>query len=70
MPELPTHVKMLIAGEWMSGQQVIEVRNPANPDEIVGTAVRGAAPDAEHATALRKAPSRERGSTRGKTVAY
>jgi acyl-CoA reductase-like NAD-dependent aldehyde dehydrogenase len=55
MPELPTHVKMLIAGEWMSGQQVIEVRNPANPDEIVGTAVRGAAPDAEHAIAAAKA---------------
>jgi len=38
---------MLIAGEWVDGQDQIVVRNPANPDEIVGTAPRGTSRDAE-----------------------
>ena len=47
MSERPIHVKMLIAGQQVSGHDQIEVRNPADPDEIVGTAPRGTARDAE-----------------------
>jgi acyl-CoA reductase-like NAD-dependent aldehyde dehydrogenase len=49
------HAKMLINGRWVDGAERIAVRNPANPDEVVGTAVRGAAADAQNAIAAAKA---------------
>lgn len=55
MSEQPIHVKMLIAGQWENGSDRIEVRNPANPDEVVGTASRGTAADASRAIAAAKA---------------
>jgi len=35
--EAPIHELMLIAGERIDGPIRIEVRNPARPDELVGT---------------------------------
>jgi acyl-CoA reductase-like NAD-dependent aldehyde dehydrogenase len=55
MSEKPIHVKMLIAGQRVSGHDQIEVRNPANPEEIVGTVPRGTGRDAERAIAAAKA---------------
>lgn len=49
------HTKMLIGGRWEGGQDRIEVRNPADPDQVVGTAVRGTAVDALRAIAAAKA---------------
>jgi acyl-CoA reductase-like NAD-dependent aldehyde dehydrogenase len=46
---------MLIGGQWTDGTDRIEVRNPANPDEVVGTAVRGTTADAKRAIAAAKA---------------
>src|SRR5262245_6342781 len=54
MSDQPVHVKMLIGGEWTDGPEIFEVRNPANPDEVVGTAVRGSAADVERAVAAAK----------------
>lgn len=54
MSEQPVHVKMLIGGQWTGGPNVIEVRNPAHPDEVVGTAIRGTETDVEHAIAAAK----------------
>jgi acyl-CoA reductase-like NAD-dependent aldehyde dehydrogenase len=54
MSEQPVHAKMLIAGKWEGGQDRVDVRNPANPDEIVGTAARGTAGDAQRAIAAAK----------------
>jgi acyl-CoA reductase-like NAD-dependent aldehyde dehydrogenase len=54
MSEQPVHVKMLIGGKWTGGPNVIEVRNPAHPDEVVGTAIRGTETDVEHAIAAAK----------------
>ena len=39
--EAPIHEPMLIAGRRVDGPARIEVRNPARPDELVGTIVRG-----------------------------
>jgi acyl-CoA reductase-like NAD-dependent aldehyde dehydrogenase len=50
MLEKPVHVKMLIGGKWTDGPDVVEVRNPAHPDEVVGTAIRGTQTDVEHAS--------------------
>jgi acyl-CoA reductase-like NAD-dependent aldehyde dehydrogenase len=55
MSEQPVHAKMLIAGAWENGQERFEVRSPANPDEVVGTAARGTAADAQRAIAAAKA---------------
>ena len=55
MSEQPVHAKMLIAGKWENGQERFEVRNPANPSEVVGTAGRGMAADAQRAIAAAKA---------------
>jgi acyl-CoA reductase-like NAD-dependent aldehyde dehydrogenase len=55
MSEQPIHLKMLIAGQWESGYDRIEVRNPANPEEVVGTAPRATARDVERAIAAAKA---------------
>src|SRR5688572_25912408 len=54
MSDQPVHVKMFIGGKWAGGSDVIDVRNPANPNEIVGTAVRGTTADAERAIAAAK----------------
>ena len=58
MIERQVHVKMLIAGQWADGSDRIEVRNPANPDEVVGTAARGTAADAARAITAAKAAQR------------
>ncbi len=58
MSEQPVHARMLIAGQWEDGKDRIEVRNPANPDEVVGTAARGTAADADRAIAAAKAAQR------------
>lgn len=55
MSEQPVHAKMLIAGKWENGQERFEVRNPANPSEVVGTVGRGMAVDAQRAIAVAKA---------------
>jgi len=39
--EAPVHERLLIDGEWVDSMNHIEVRNPARPDELVGTVVRG-----------------------------
>jgi acyl-CoA reductase-like NAD-dependent aldehyde dehydrogenase len=55
MTERPIHFDMLIDGRRERGQDRIDVRNPANPDEVVGTVPRGTAGDAERAIAAAKA---------------
>src|SRR5262249_59968753 len=54
MLEQPVHVKMLIGGKWVAGPNIFEVHNPACPDEVVGTAIRGTQADVEHAVAAAK----------------
>src|SRR5262245_12890582 len=54
MLEQPVHVKMLIGGKWVAGPNIIEVHNPACPDEVVGTAIRGTQADVEQAVAAAK----------------
>ncbi len=58
MSREPVHVKMLIGGSWIGGADLLEVRNPANPEELVGTAIRGKAADVERAIAAAKAAQR------------
>ncbi len=43
--------KNYIAGEWVSGSQTFENRNPANIDEVVGAFAKGAAQDVADAAA-------------------
>jgi acyl-CoA reductase-like NAD-dependent aldehyde dehydrogenase len=50
----PVHAKMLIGGEWIDRADRIEVRNPARPDELVGTIVRGTPADVDAAVAAAK----------------
>lgn len=50
----PIHEKMVIAGERVDGPQRIEVRNPARPDELVGTIVRGTVEHVDRAVAAAK----------------
>ena len=38
--QTPIHARMLINGEWVDGAERLEVRNPARPDDMVGTIVR------------------------------
>lgn len=47
--------RLLIGGEWVDGPERMEVRNPANPDEVVGTIVRATAGDVNAAVAAAKA---------------
>jgi alpha-ketoglutaric semialdehyde dehydrogenase len=54
MSEQPIHAKMLIAGTWENGHDRTVIRNPANPNELVGTAARGRAASAERAIAAAK----------------
>jgi acyl-CoA reductase-like NAD-dependent aldehyde dehydrogenase len=53
--EAPIHEPMLIAGKRVDGQVRIEVRNPARPDDLVGTIVRGAPEHVDQAVAAAKA---------------
>jgi acyl-CoA reductase-like NAD-dependent aldehyde dehydrogenase len=46
---------MLIGGEWIDGADRIDVHNPARPDELVGTIVRGTPADIDAAVAAAKA---------------
>jgi acyl-CoA reductase-like NAD-dependent aldehyde dehydrogenase len=46
---------MLIGGQWVDSAQRIEVRNPARPDEVVGTIARGTPEHVERAVAAAKA---------------
>ena len=41
----PVHARILIDGEWLDRAERLEVRNPARPSELVGTAVRGTVED-------------------------
>ncbi|MFL6826932.1 MAG: aldehyde dehydrogenase family protein, partial [Bradyrhizobium sp.] len=51
----PVHAGMLINGEWTTHNNRIEVRNPARPNEIVGTIGRGTAEHIDAAVAAAKA---------------
>src|SRR4051812_17753242 len=50
----PLHARMLIGGEWIADGARLEVRNPARPDELVGTIVRGTPADVDAAVAAAK----------------
>jgi acyl-CoA reductase-like NAD-dependent aldehyde dehydrogenase len=52
--QAPIHEPMLIAGKRVDGPARIEVRNPARPDELVGTIVRGTPQDVDAAVAAAK----------------
>jgi acyl-CoA reductase-like NAD-dependent aldehyde dehydrogenase len=51
----PIEAFMLIGGERVGGPRRIDVSNPARPDEIVGTIVRGTPEDVQAAVAAAKA---------------
>ena len=50
----PVHARMLIDGAWTGDGVRVEVRNPARPDEIVGTVLRGRPADIDAAVAAAK----------------
>jgi acyl-CoA reductase-like NAD-dependent aldehyde dehydrogenase len=52
---VPVEARLLIGGAWVDGPAHAEVRNPAHPDEIVGTIVRGTPSDVNLAVAAAKA---------------
>jgi acyl-CoA reductase-like NAD-dependent aldehyde dehydrogenase len=52
--ELPITEYMLIDGKPVDGSERIEVRNPARPDELVGTIVRGTPGHVDQAVAAAK----------------
>ncbi len=51
----PVHAHLLIGGERCDGPARVDVRNPAHPDELVGTIVRGTPADVDRAVAAAKA---------------
>jgi acyl-CoA reductase-like NAD-dependent aldehyde dehydrogenase len=53
--EAPIHEPMLIAGKRVDGPVRVEVRNPARPDDLVGTIVRGTPEHVDQAVAAAKA---------------
>jgi acyl-CoA reductase-like NAD-dependent aldehyde dehydrogenase len=53
--EAPIHEAMLIGGKRVDGPARIDVSNPARPDELVGTIVRGAPEHVDQAVAAAKA---------------
>ena len=53
--EAPITEYMLIDGKLVDGTERIEVRNPARPDELVGTIVRGSPAHVDDAVAAAKA---------------
>jgi len=52
--ETPIKEYMLIGGERVDGPQRLDVRNPARPDDLVGTIVRGTKQDINDAVAAAK----------------
>ncbi len=52
--EDPVTEYLFIAGEAIEGRARIEVRNPARPDELVGTIVRGTSEHVDHAVIAAK----------------
>src|SRR3546814_4201101 len=52
--QTPIHARMLINGEWVDGAERLEVRNPARPDDMVGTIVRATPQDVDRAVAAAK----------------
>ena len=58
----PIHEAMLIDGERVNGNRLIEVTNPARPSELVGTIVRGESEHVDAAVAAAKAAQRTWGS--------
>src|ERR1700688_3374886 len=52
--ESPIKEHMLIAGEWIDGPARIEINNPARPDDLVGTIVRGSPEHVNRAVAAAK----------------
>ena len=52
--EVPIHELMLIGGQKVDGPVRIEVRNPARPDDLVGTIVRGTPGHVDEAVAAAK----------------
>ena len=52
--EAPIHECMLIGGQPVDGAARIEVRNPARPDDLVGTIVRGTPEHVNQAVAAAK----------------
>jgi acyl-CoA reductase-like NAD-dependent aldehyde dehydrogenase len=52
--EAPITEYMLIGGKRVDGPNRIEVRNPARPDELVGTIVRGTPDHVDQAVAAAK----------------
>jgi acyl-CoA reductase-like NAD-dependent aldehyde dehydrogenase len=53
--EAPIHEPMLIAGKRVDGPMRIEVHNPARPDDLVGTIVRGTPAHVDEAVLAAKA---------------
>jgi delta 1-pyrroline-5-carboxylate dehydrogenase len=53
--QTPIHARLLINGEWVEGAERMDVRNPAHPDELVGSIVRGTPADVDRAVAAAKA---------------
>lgn len=53
--QTPIHARLLINGDWLDGAHRMDVRNPARPDELVGTVVRGTPVDVDRAVAAAKA---------------
>ncbi len=53
--EIPITEYMLIGGERVDGPSRLEIRNPAKPDELVGTIVRGGPEHVDQAVAAAKA---------------
>jgi acyl-CoA reductase-like NAD-dependent aldehyde dehydrogenase len=47
----PVRARNLIGGEWADGPARVDVRNPARPDEVVGTIVRSTPDDVNRAVA-------------------
>src|ERR1700748_1539349 len=52
--EAPIVEDMLIGGKRVDGRERIEVRNPARPEELVGTIVRGTPEHVDQAVAAAK----------------
>ena len=50
-----TEARLFIAGRSVDGPAHLDVRNPAQPDEVVGTVVRGTPADIDRAVAAAKA---------------
>lgn len=53
--EAPIHEYMLIGGERVDGPVRLEIRNPARPDDLVGTVVRGTPEHVDQAVSAAKA---------------